>query len=164
MFTFDPNTVSASFEIFPKGEYEVVVGKPKPFLKQAGEDKHDSFGMGFSLTLQVPSQFEGKRTNYRCYLQSEGGQAFAKQFLIAAYGYGKGRAEEERFDREVGAVKNWDFDPNGEGDIGDGWKDVEGQRLIVALDTQPNKNKPEEQMQQFTGFRSLSSGPLKAAA
>jgi hypothetical protein len=156
-FNFDPTTVVSSIEVFPKQEYEFKVGSPKAFMKKAGEDQHDSYGLRFSLTISLPSEYEGKRTVYSIYLQSEGAQSFAKQFIMACLGYGKGRGEEERFDREQRG-QDWQFDPEA-ATVGDAWKQLEGQRVIGGLDTQPN-NKTGEPMQQFKSWRNIKSGVL----
>jgi hypothetical protein len=91
-FEFDPTTVVASMEVFPKGEYEMVVGEPKAFLRQAGEDKHDSYGIRYSLVIKQPDEYDGKRTIFSTYYQSEGSQSMAKQFIMAVLGYGQGKA------------------------------------------------------------------------
>lgn len=156
-FEFDPTTVVASLEVFPKGEYEFVVGEPKSFLRQAGEDKHDSFGIRYSLTVKQPDEYDGKRSVFSTYYQSEGSQAMAKQFIMAVLGYGKGKPEEERFDRDMRG-KDWSFDPE-TGACGDIYRELTGKRVIGSLDVDKNKNTGDP-MQVFKGWRTISSGPL----
>lgn len=160
-FNFDPNNVSATLEVLPKGEYEFEIRSKKSFLKQSGEDKHDSYGVRYNLTCTLAGQGRedcvGKKVIFSTYMQSEGGQAMAKQFIMAALGYGKTRAEEERFNREQGA-KDWTFDPN-DGSVGEAYNQLDGARIIGGLDIQQNKN-TEEPMQNFKNWRSITSGPL----
>lgn len=156
-FEFDPTTVVASMEVFPKGEYELQVGEPKSFLRQAGEDKHDSYGIRYPLVVKLPGEYDGKRTSFSTYYQSEGSQAMAKQFIMAVLGYGKGKPEEERFDRDYRG-KDWGFDPE-TGAVGDMYRELVGKRVIGSLDVQKNNNTGDP-MQSFKSWRPLSSGPI----
>lgn len=158
-FEFDPTTVVASMEVFPKGEYECVIGEPKSFLRQAGEDKHDSFGIRYPLVLKLPSEYDGKRTLFSTYYQSEGSQAMAKQFMMAVLGYGKGKPEEDRFDREYRG-KDWSFDPE-TGGVADIYRELTGKRVIGTFDVQKNENSGDP-MQAFKSWRPISSGPIAA--
>ena len=158
-FEFDPTTVVASMEVYPKGEYEFVIGEPKSFQRQAGEDKHDSFGIRYPLVIKAPDEYDGKRTVFSTYYQSEGSQAMAKQFIMAVLGYGKGKPEEERFDRDMRG-KDWSFDPE-TGAVGDIYRELTGKRVIGSLDVQKNNNTGDP-MQAFKGWRTISSGPINA--
>lgn len=160
-FNFDPTTVVASMEVYPKGEYELQVGEPKAFLRQAGEDKHDSYGIRYPLTIKLPDAYDGKRTVFSTYYQSEGAQAMAKQFIMAVLGYGKGKPEEDRFDRDMRG-KDWGFDPE-TGAVGDAYRELTGKRVIGSLDIQKNNNTGDP-MQAFKSWRPLSSGAINAAA
>lgn len=160
-FSFDPTLVVASMEVYPKSEYEFQVGEPKAFLRQAGEDKHDSFGIRYPLVIKLPDEYSGKRTLFSTYYQSEGSQAMAKQFIMAVLGYGKGRPEEERFDREQRG-KDWEFDPS-TGAVGDAYRELTGKRVIGGLDVDKNKNTGDP-MQVFKSWRTISSGAINAAA
>lgn len=158
-FEFDPSTVVASIEVFPKQEYEFVIGEPKAFKRTAGEgDKeHDSYGVRFPLALKAPDGYDGKRTVYSIYLHSEGGQAMGKQFMMAALGFGKGIAEEKKYDAEVRG-KDWglDFETGG---VGDAWREHTGKRIIGLLD-QAKNNRTGDPMQQFVSWRPITSGPI----
>lgn len=160
-FNFDPSAVSAIQEVLPKGEYEFEVLTKKAFIRQAGEDKHDSYGIRYGLRVSLaPSGKEdlvGKKVTFSTYYQNEGAQAMAKQFLMACLGYGKNRSEEERFNREQ-AGKDWNFDPN-EGSTGEAYNEIEGGRVIGSVDVTKN-NASGDPMQQFKSWRSISSGPL----
>ena len=161
-FSFDPSSVSATLEVLAKGEYEFKVLTCKSFLKQSGEDRHDSYGMRYTLQVTLVGRTgdpnaNGKKVIFSTYYQSEGGQSMAKQFLMACLGYGKTKAEEERFNREQ-LGKDWNFNPN-DGTYGEGYNDIVGSRVIGSLDVQKNVN-TDEPMQNFKGWRSISSGAL----
>lgn len=156
-FEFDPSTVVASIEVFPKQEYEFQVGEPKPFKRTAGEDQHDSYGVRFSLVVKQPDEYNNKRTVFSTYLQSEGAQAMAKQFMMAVMGYGKGAVEEKRYDAEARG-KDWSLD-FATGGVGDAWRDFTGKRVIGTLDVTKNKTSGDP-MQQFVSWRPITSGPI----
>lgn len=158
-FEFDPSTVVASIEVFPKQEYEFQIGEPKPFKRTAGEgDKeHESFGVRFPLAIKRPDEYSSKRTVYSIYLHSEGGQAMSKQFMMAAMGFGKGAAEEKKYDAEVRG-KDWSIDFETLG-LGDAWRDHTGKRVIGSLDIAKN-NRTGDPMQQFNSWRPITSGDI----
>lgn len=157
-FNFSPDAVVASMEVLPKGEYEFKVGTPKSFLRQNSKGA-DSYGVRYPLTVVLPAEMEGKRVVFSTYFQSDGAQSMAKQFMMAVLGYGKGRTEEQRFNNDF-RDKDFTFDPD-DGSVGDAYTSLEGLRVIGSLDTQPNQNNPDEDMQQFKGWRSVASGPLR---
>jgi hypothetical protein len=152
-YGFDPSTVSASFEVYPKGDYEVKIGEPKPFARD-NRDGKPTYGVRYPLTITSPGPQMNKRALYSCYMHTEGSQAFTKQFLMAAYGYKRTQPEEERFNRDF-TGKDWLFDPEN-GSVGDVWKNAQGQRITISLDVQ--KTEDDKEQQQFTGFRPISAG------
>jgi hypothetical protein len=160
-FNFDPTTVVASMEVFPKGEYECQIGEPKSFIRKAGEDQHDSFGVRYPIVIKLPDEYNGKRTLFSTYYQSEGSQAMAKQFMMAALGYGKGKPEEERFDRDMRG-QDWGFDPS-TGAVGDAYRELTGKRVIGNFDVDKN-NRTGDPMQVFKSWRPITSGAINAAA
>lgn len=152
-FNFDPTNVVASFEVYPKDEYEFQVGEPKAFSRTAGEDNHPSFGIRYPLVIKE-GPFAGKRTLFNTYYQSEGSQSIAKQFMMAVLGYGKGAPEEKRFDGDMRG-KNWDFD--GEtGGVGDAYRELTGKRVYGSLDVGKNTRDGSDQ-QQFKSWRPIGS-------
>lgn len=161
-FEFDPTKVVASLEVFPKGEYEFIVGTPKAFIKTAAqgtEKEHQSYGIRYPLTIAQPDEYATKRSIFSTYYQSEGAQSMAKQFMMACLGYAKGKPEEERFDRDMRGL-DWRFNPN-TGAVGEAYRDLEGKRVIGQLDVQKNINTGDD-MQNFKGWRTISSGPINA--
>ena len=159
-FEFDPSTVVASIEVFPKMEYEFQVGEPKAFRRTAGQgtdNEHDSFGVRCSLVIKQPDEYNNKRTIFSLYLQSEGAQAMAKQFIMAVMGYAKNITEEKKYDAEARG-KNWDLDFS-TGAVGDAWRELTGKRVIGSLDQTKNKTTGDP-MQQFVSWRPISSGPI----
>ncbi len=145
--SYNPASITTAIEVFPKDQYEFVVGEPKPF---AGTNQKggDSYGVRFSLKVGA-GEYEGKKTIYSTYLQSEGAQAMAKQFQMAVLGYGKGRAEEQRFNEDWGG-KDWSIDFEA-GTVGDAWRELVGNRVKGNLDVGVNTNSGDAQ-QQFKGW------------
>jgi hypothetical protein len=127
--------------VFPKDRYEFTIGEPKTFFGQNAKGA-DSYGVRYPLTI-ADGPYKGKRTIISLWQQSEGAQSMAKQFLMAALGYGKGRAEEVRFDEEWGA-KDWSFDTDS-GTVGDAWRELTGNRIVGDLDNRMDDNQVERQ-------------------
>lgn len=148
-FDNDPTKVQASFEVLPKDDYEFVVGEPKAFhrVNKAG---NDSYGIRFPLTV-ASENAKGKKVVFNTYQQSEGAQAMAKQFMLAVLGFGKGKAEESKFDAEY-AGKDWSFDTDTKA-VGDMWRMATGQRVIGSLDMTIGDNGDEQQA--FNGWRPI---------
>jgi hypothetical protein len=103
----------------------------------------------------LPHQYENTGTTYTASFKSPDGQHLAKHFMMACMGYGKSQSEEKRFHRDQ-AAKDWSFKP-ADGTVGNVWTQLVGARVIAVLDYQPNQN---EEMPQFTSWRSVSSGPF----
>ena len=136
---FDPTKVRATQEIFPKGDYEVLIGEPKSFIRQAGADKHDSYGVMFPFRIKSAEDAEyiGKTGLHSIYHHSENSAGMNKQFLMAALGYGKTKQEEARFDSEqAGEDFSCDYETGG---VGDFYRKLTGRRVIMA--TEPKNNK-----------------------
>lgn len=151
-FNFDPSSASATLEVLPKGDYEVIIGEPKPFLREG--EKGTNYGVYYSLkVLNGPHKDKTIVTNL--YMHTPGAGSYAKQFQMAALGYARNTASEREFDA-IHAGDDWTFgvDPNV---IGDGWRALMGKRIVVSLDTQPNKDRPDELTQQFKGYRPVDA-------
>lgn len=144
-----PSAVTTSIEVFPKDDYEFIIGEPKTFFRQNAKG-NDSYGVRVPITIGA-GEYQGKRTFVSLYFQSEGAQSMAKQFQMAALGYGKGRAEEQRFDADWGA-KDWSFDTDS-GSVGDAWRELVGNRVTGSLDVSISDAGDEQQ--QFKGWRPL---------
>lgn len=142
-----PAAVTASLEVFPKDDYLFIVGEPKTFAR-VNSKGNDSFGVRVSLTIR-DGQYEGKRAIHSLYFQSEGAQSMAKQFQMAVLGYGKGRAEEQRFNADWGAA-DWSFDTDS-GTVGDAWRELVGKLVTGSLDVTISEQGDEQQ--QFKGWR-----------
>lgn len=151
-YQYDPSKASASIEVFPKDDYEFIVGKPKSFAKVEG-DSVKNFGVRFALTI-ADGQFKDKKTVFTCYLHNDGGQSMTKRFQMACLGYGKGKAEEDKFDLEQ-TGKDWDFDPES-GECGEAWNEMAGARIVGSLDVGKNTNNDEPQ-QQFKAWRPIGA-------
>lgn len=151
-FEFDPTKVAAVLTIFSKGEYEFLIGEPRSFQREAGEDKHLSVGIRFP----VQAETDGKkgRQLYSLYLHSENASGFAKRFLMAALGYNLNDAGERKFDDDVKG-SDWGYNPE-VGSCGDMWREVTGHRAIGEVDIQSNE-KTGEPMQKWLGWRPITS-------
>lgn len=150
----DLTKVTTSFEVLPKDEYEFVIGEAKPFLRQNRKGE-DSYGVRYSLKPAREDLAKKRIQPYSCYMQSEGGQSFTKQFLMAALGYGKGPAEEKRFDAEH-ATTDWSFNPE-TGEVGEIWTKPTGNTIFGSVDVSKNEENGEDQ-QQYKGWRSPLHG------
>lgn len=146
-YEYNPNKVQASIEVFPReGNVEFIVGKPKAFMKADGSN------WGVRYALHIPSK--DKNTSFACYLHNDGGESMTKRFQMACIGgYGKGKAEEARFNAEHGN-DDWrlDFET---GECGEGWKQLTGSRVIADIEVTMNTNTKDEQ-NNFNNWRSLS--------
>ena len=157
-FRPDPTKVSAGLPVYDKGEYDIELGEPRPFLRITSSGKNvgaTNYGVMFRcIILEGPQK--GKPYIHNCMMHTTESEGFSKQFQMAAYGYEK--RQEEEFDVEVGAVKDWIFDPqpdSGEPYCGDGWRDMKGKRIKISLDKVKGKdaNGQEVDQQKVTGMR-----------
>jgi hypothetical protein len=146
VFTFDPTAVSANIEVLPKGEYEFVVGEPQSFIRK-NKKGADSWGIRFPLVLaeDANGKKKGTRIFYNTYQSSEGAQAIAKQFLMAANGYGRKEEDEQRFNEEFGG-KDWGYNPPAK-TVGDAWMSVKGKRVKGSLDVGVDDTSGAQQQQ-----------------
>jgi hypothetical protein len=140
-FEGDPTKVSASLEVLPKDMYEFLIGEPKAFYR-TNKAGNPSFGIRFQLTV-AEGNAKGKKVLFSTYQQSEGAQAIGKQFVMAGLGYGKGRAEEARFDEDFRG-KDWSFDTD-TGACGDAWREVVGKRIVGNLEVRMQDDGNESQ-------------------
>lgn len=147
-YNYDPSKTTAAIEVFPADDYEFIIGEPKTFLRKNTKDE-DSYGVMFPLQV-AEGELKGKRTIYSCYLHSEGGQTFTKQFQLAVYGYKRDAAGEREFNSKFGDA-DWTFDPESS-HLGDAWRKMAGSRVIGALTVGKN-NKTDEPQQQFKSWR-----------
>jgi len=138
---FDPTKVKATMDIFPKGDYEVLIGEPKSFIRQAGKDKHDSYGVRFPYRIKEAGEYFDKTGVHTIYHHAPGAAGMNKQFLMAALGYGKGEKEEARFDAEqAGKDFSCDYET---GAVGDFYRELTGRRVIMSTEPQQNKETGE---------------------
>lgn len=151
-YVYDPSKVSSSIEIFPKNDYEFIIGEPKAF-KGANQQGQENFGVRVALT-HAEGEFRGKKTVYTMYMHSEGAQSMAKRFHIAAYGFpqnGQNLAQGEQAFNEAHGGDDWSFDPD-TGSVGDAWAKMAGGRIIGSLDVKKN-NKDDSPQQDFKSWR-----------
>lgn len=146
-YDFNPEAVTATIEVLPKGDYEFIVGEPKSFMRKNRKGE-DSYGIGFPLVLaeDANGKRKGTRIFFNTYQQSEGAQAIAKQFLMAVHGYKRTEEDEKKFNAEF-AGKDWGFNTDDKS-VGDAWMSAKGKRVKGSLDVGINEENGN-QTQQF---------------
>lgn len=161
--SFDPTTVSALIQIFPKGTYEFSISEPKAYQRPNKEGKLTK-GIRYGVTCEEvhdgDPNMKGERQFVNGYPSSadapdginEGGLAFIKGFLLAAYGYERTTAGQREFDAAMKG-KDWALDFES-GACGDAWRDVTGKRFLADMDTGINKDSGEAQ-QKWSQFRKV---------
>lgn len=144
----DPTRVSANFEVFPKDDYEFVIGEPKSFEK-VGE-KGLNYGIRYTLTVATEGPFKGKKFMQTLYMHSEGAQPINKRFILAGFGYDI--KAEKKFDQDF-AGKDWGFNPP-TGACGDAWRELVGKRVVASLDVKISDRDGSDQ-QDVKGWRPI---------
>ena len=154
-YNWNPAESSASFEVFPKGDVNILLGEPKPFERTA-QNGSLSAGVRFACKIEsvdpsYPDQNAvGKRIMVTCYMHNDGGRDFAKQIIMAALGFDVNAANERKFNEQFGAA-DWSFDPI-TGTTGDAWRQLTAAKIRVSLDVQPNPNDATQMQQKFGRF------------
>lgn len=145
----DPTKVAASIEVFPKDDYEFIIGEPKSF-ERTNAKGNQSYGVRFPVQV-AEGDYAGKRTVFTTYQQSDGARQMEKRFLMAALGYGSKREDEKQFDIDF-AGKDWGIDTD-TGAVGDMYREVVGKRVVGSLDVRMGDDGSEQQ--NFAGWRAL---------
>jgi len=145
-FTFDPTQVSAGIKIFDKGTYEFAIGQPKPFFKDAQNDKSENFGVRYVLTDRA----SGDKYIQTCYMHNQGGQSFSKGFMMAAYGFARNQENEfNAFCRKEFTEKDYAFSHE-DNSAGRYWTEVAGKNIVADMDVQFDaKSGNQQQKVQF---------------
>lgn len=150
-WVYRPSANTASVQIWPKGDYEVIVGTLKAFLNKNDDGTDKNWGIRCVFQL---ADDDTQKIIYSGYLHTQGASSFVKGFQLACYGVEKKPSAEKMFDEQY---DNADWSLNFEtGEVGEAWKNMEGSRIIASVDTQINKQTGDEQ-QQFKNFRPLGS-------
>lgn len=156
-----PSAVSVSnFIILSPGEYELVLKTQKPFVEDNKKNK-DEFGnptknYGVRLFLQVatPGEFHEKSVSFTCFEHSEGGQSISKRLKMAFYGFNPANKDDEKKFNELADTLDWSYDTDS-GELGDGWKNMSGKRVLAIVSTKPNANNPLENQQDWKAWLPL---------
>ncbi len=151
---YDPKAISATFKVFERGDYELLVGEPKAFQK-TNREGNEQFGIRWKLKIENvvedgSSDAVGEKTIYSCYLHG-GAEPFGKIFAMACLGFENTPEGESEFDSSEFADMDWSFDTES-GMCGDGWRRCVGCRVISLLSVMVNKENGNK-MQQFESFR-----------
>lgn len=136
-----PNTVAASFEVFPKDTYEFIVGEPKPFYREG--NRGPNWGVRYTLTVASEGPHKGKKYIQTLYEHSEAAKPINKQFLMAASGYRNDRASEIAYNKSIEGA-DWSFDTDS-GSVGDAWRAIVGNRVAADLDVKLGPDDAEQQ-------------------
>lgn len=152
-YDWNAGETSATFETFPKGDYEVTVGEPKAFIRTKANSEESTWGIRFMLRFANGAN-AGKRTSYNAYLTGE--NPFVKQLLMAGNGFSIDPNGEREFE-EFAAGYDWKYDVQS-GEVGSGWRTVTGKNVIAVLDVQPGKGADQDKtFQQYKGFRRVEA-------
>jgi hypothetical protein len=146
----DPTRASATFEVFPKGDYEFSIGEPKAFERTNAKGA-PTWGIRYTLTVQSEGPHKGKIFVQTLYKHVETAEGINKRFVMAAMGYQVKRDDEKRFDADF-AGKDWSFDTDS-GACGDAWRELTGRRVVASLDVKLGQDQTEQQ--DVKGWRPL---------
>lgn len=153
----DFSDVKAGFRTLDRGEYQLVLGKPKGFYyvkdngKEVGGVRVPVNVVGQIMADgSIDDQYEGDAVSpVRLYLHTEGAFRMTKQFLLAAAGYAI--EDEDEADEEFFAVTDFSFDVDDEDDpenatvtLGDGWSGLEGNHVRVTADIDIYEGNPQQ--------------------
>lgn len=148
---FVPNLsgVSAGIPVLENGDFEFVIGEVKAFSKPSQKDGIDvlTYGIRTSLKVVEGASHVGKTVPFTMYLHSEEAQPMVKQFLMAAYGYG--RNTEAEFNEKFASEDDWFVDLETT-EIGEVYKGLTGQRVLANVRQRPSKQDPNIMQNQFT--------------
>lgn len=147
-FEPDPTAVQATIEVLEKGEYEFIIGKPKSFARTK-DDGGESVGVRYPMTV-AEGEHKGAKTFYSCYVATDGGLSFAKQYLMAALGYKASAADEKRFN-ETFRGSDWGLNTD-DGTCGSVWEQPVGNHVLSTVDIGENP-KTGEPNQRWVKFR-----------
>jgi hypothetical protein len=139
----DPSKTSAAgFEIFPKDNYEFIVGEPKAFYRDG--QKGPNWGVRVALTIANEGPFKGKRYLKTLWYHTDGTAGMNKQFQMAVLGYENNKKGETAFNEAYPAGTDWSFDTDS-GAVGDAWRELVGKRVQADLDIKLGDNDNEQQ-------------------
>lgn len=129
----NPSQTSATQEIYPDGDYELLIGRPKAFARYEDDGVTiKNFGIGIPMRIAEPVEHIGKQFYHNLYYHTDGAKGMNKLFLMAALGYT--RDEEKRFDAEH-PDEEWAFDygKDSDGFLGNGWLMLENERVTAEM-------------------------------
>lgn len=140
-YTPNQQNNTATLEVFPKDEYEFIIGEPKPFYNAAkdntatgGADKGENFGIRYVLS-HAAGPYAGKKYVKTCYLHSQGAADMTKQFMLAAYGFQPNNEAEQEFNKKIVEEGLDDSFNTDDGSVGSYWTKIKGGRVKGLLET-----------------------------
>ena len=143
-YTPNQTNASATFTIFPKDQYEFVIGEPKPFETTKEKDGVSSVvnhGIRYTLTCVSSGAFNGKKYIKTCYMHSAGSEDMTKQFMQAAHGFEMNSDGEAQFNDKI-LTLDQSYDPE-TGEVGDYWSSIKGGRILGVLEPKMYENKEQ---------------------
>lgn len=144
-FEHDPSEVSAVISVFPKEEYEFIVGEPSAFYNAGKDGKADNYGVRYRMTVAEDKGAvkKGEFSFYNCFEHTEGSRGFGKQFRMAVLGFPGTRQGEEAFNAKYKG-SDWGFDTDTKA-CGDAWRELTGKRVKAVVDVTANTTTGEPQ-------------------
>jgi hypothetical protein len=144
-FEHDPSEVSAVISVFPKEEYEFLVGEPSAFYNAGKEGKQDNYGVRYKMTVAEDkgSVKKNEFSFYNCFEHTEGSRGFGKQYRMAVLGFPVTKQGEAAFDAKYKG-SDWSIDTDSKA-CGDAWRDLTGKRVRAVVDVGINTTTGEPQ-------------------
>lgn len=159
-FNPNPSQVEAGFfQLLHANQdgYELKITGVKAFIDdvkvQADGSTKQSYGVSVALVV-AEGEFAGKRvSSNKLYYHTEGGQGFAKPFLMSVYGFDQTPAAEQDFNT-FAEPQDWGFDTDS-GGVGDGFANLKGKRIRVFADVTKDKIDPTKEFQKYTKWTKI---------
>ena len=148
-FTPNLSAVSAGIPLLDDGSYEFSIGEPKAFARTTQKNGIDVELSGITVSFKVvegPSHIN-KNIPQSFYLSNEDAQPMIKQFLMAAYGFGK--ASEAGFNEQFSNGEDYAYDAETQ-EMGEVWRGLAGKRILAEVVSKPSKQDPNQMQNRFT--------------
>lgn len=146
---YTPNQANnaAVQEVYPKDQYEWIIGEAKPFFNagkdadaNGGKEKAETFGILYVLT-HAAGPYVGKKYFKRCFMHNTISEDMTKQFMLAAHGFAPTAEGEKDFNDKI-ATLDQAFNTD-DGSCGDYWTSIKGGRVLCVLTVGEYNKKPQ---------------------
>ncbi len=141
IFTPNLTAVAAGIPLLEKGGYEFTVGEVKLGSRDVMVNEITVKEPVIQLILKIDSgeSFVGKTIPFTLNPNGEFGPQFAKQFLIAAYGFTSQR--EQEFNQKFSTDTDWTIDTDNNV-LGEVWIGLQGKKINAEVSQVVNKKDP----------------------